>query len=228
MIVDVQFSPAVNDWPALRDAVRRAEDEGYSTTWVFDHFDGAMLGGDRPMLECFTLLGAVAASTTTIGVGTLVANVANRHPSVLALAAATVQRISGGRLIVGIGAGTAPGTRWAREHEERGIALHADVAKRHAAVVEQIRVLRDHVDAPVIIGVNSTALAATAGRVADGINVRMSDPQARQLIDVARREAGSRPFDVSGWAFIDDRTARGTAIELELDRLVLVDFGRLP
>ena len=72
VITDIQFSAAHNEWPALRDAVQRAEGEGYDTTWVFDHFDGTILGGDRPMLECFTLLGALADATSTIGLGTLV------------------------------------------------------------------------------------------------------------------------------------------------------------
>ena len=137
MKIDIQFSPGTNDWPALRDAVLRAEAEGYDTTWVFDHFDGQMLHGDRPMLECFTLLGALAEATSTIGLGTLVANVANRHPAVLAAAASSVQRISGGRLTLGLGAGAAPASKWSSEHTARGIQLHDHLADRHAAVVEQ-------------------------------------------------------------------------------------------
>ncbi|MDP9463551.1 MAG: LLM class flavin-dependent oxidoreductase, partial [Actinomycetota bacterium] len=120
MKVDIQFSPGANDWPVLRDAVLRAEIDGYDTTWVFDHFDGAMISGDRPMLECFTMLGALAEATSTIGLGTLVANVANRHPAVLAAAASSVQRISGGRLTLGLGAGTAPSSKWSSEHVTRG------------------------------------------------------------------------------------------------------------
>ncbi|HAP75437.1 MAG TPA: hypothetical protein DCR14_05080 [Acidimicrobiaceae bacterium] len=81
MLVDIQFSSAHNDWGRVRDAVLQAEDEGYDTTWVFDHFDGTVLGGDRPLLECFTLMGAMAAATTRIGIGALVVNVANRHPA---------------------------------------------------------------------------------------------------------------------------------------------------
>ena len=73
MKIDIQYSPGTNEWPVLRDAILQAEAEGYDTTWVFDHFDGAMIQGDRPMLECFTLLGALAAATSTIGLGTLVA-----------------------------------------------------------------------------------------------------------------------------------------------------------
>ncbi|MCU1502363.1 MAG: hypothetical protein JWM12_1717 [Ilumatobacteraceae bacterium] len=227
MIVDIQFSAGSNDWPALRDAVLGAEQDGYATTWVFDHLDGAMLGGDRPMLECFTLLGALAVATSTIGLGTLVANVANRHPALLGLAASSVQRISGGRLTLGLGAGTGPGTKWAREHEERGIPLLPDVAARHAAVAHQVAVLRDSTDAPVIIGASSVELAQLAGRSADGVNVRMSHRRVVEIVAAARDEAGERPFDVSGWAFVDDESAHDRAAELGLDRLVLVQLGAL-
>jgi alkanesulfonate monooxygenase SsuD/methylene tetrahydromethanopterin reductase-like flavin-dependent oxidoreductase (luciferase family) len=228
VITDIQYSAGCNDWPELRDAVRRAEDEGYATTWVFDHFDGSMIGGDRPMLEAFTLLGALAEVTSSIGLGTLVANVNNRHPALLGLAASSAQRISGGRLTVGIGAGSGPGTRWAREHEERGIALLADVADRHRAVVAHIAAVRAATDAPVFVGANSTALAELAGREADGVNVRISHPRAAELLAAARRAAGERPFDLSAYAVVDQETdIHERAADLGLDRLVLVDLGPL-
>ncbi|MEO7372231.1 MAG: LLM class flavin-dependent oxidoreductase, partial [Ilumatobacteraceae bacterium] len=179
MKIDIQYSPGTNDWPALRDAILRAEAEGYDTTWVFDHFDGAMLHGDRPMLECFTLLGALAEATSTIGIGTLVANVANRHPAVLALAASSVQRISGGRLTLGLGAGTAPNSKWSTEHAARDIRLQPHIVDRHAAVVEQIRWVRDLPEPiPILVGVNSMRLAILAGTFADGINIRMTNARA--------------------------------------------------
>ena len=228
MKIDIQFSPAANDWPALRDAVLRAEAEGYDTTWVFDHFDGAMIQGDRPMLECFTLLGALAEATTTIGIGPLVANVANRHPAVLAAAASSVQRISGGRLVLGLGAGASPSSKWSAEHSARGISLHADIADRHAAVVEQIRVVRALPESiPIIIGVNSVRLATLAGQLADGINVRLSHDRAAELITTARQAAGGRPFDVSGWTFDEVADMREHAEHLGLDRLVLTRLGAI-
>jgi alkanesulfonate monooxygenase SsuD/methylene tetrahydromethanopterin reductase-like flavin-dependent oxidoreductase (luciferase family) len=226
--IDIQCSPGTNDWPVLRDAISRAEDEGYETTWVFDHFDGAMLEGDRPMLECFTLLGALAAATSTIGLGTLVANVANRHPAVLAAAASTVQRISEGRFTLGLGAGTSPNSKWSSEHAERGIELKPDIAARHAAVVEQIRWIRDLPEAiPVIVGVNSVRLAAIAGQVADGINVRLINPRAAEFVRAARDAAGDRPFEISGWTFDEVDDVREQARELGLDRLVLTRLGRI-
>ena len=222
MKIDIQYSPGTNDWPALRDAVLRAEADGYDTTWVFDHFDGQMVQGDRPMLECFTLLGALAAATTTIGLGTLVANVANRHPAVLAAAASSVQRISGGRFTLGLGAGTAPGSKWSGEHVVRGIPLQAGIDDRHLAVIEQIAAIRDlPEEMNVIVGVNSVRLATVAGTFADGINVRMSNDRAYEFVKAAREAAANRPFEISGWSFGDVEGARARAEELELDRLVI-------
>ena len=233
MKIDIQFSAGHHDWPALRDAVLKAEVDGYDTTWVFDHFDGAMIDGDRPMLECFTLLGALAETTAARGLGTirlgsLVANVANRHPAVLALAASSVQRISGGRLTVGLGAGTFPSSRWSTEHIARGIPLHADIADRHAAVIEQIRVLRELPESfPIIIGVSSVRLAVLAGELADGINVRMTHERAAEFADAAREAAGDRPFEIGGWTFGELEEARQHADELGLDRLVLTRLDEL-
>ena len=228
MITDIQYSSGHTDWPALRDAVRRAEQEGYATTWVFDHFDGAMIGGDRLTLEAFTLLGALAEATSTIGLGTLVANAANRHPALLGLAASSVQRISGGRLTLGVGAGSGPGTRWSVEHEARGIPLLADVADRHRAVAANIAAVRAATDAPVIVGANSVALARLAGELADGLNVRLSHPRAAELAEAARAAAGTRPFEVSGYAIVDrEEHITERAEELGFERLVLVDLRDL-
>lgn len=223
VIVDLQFSAATNDWPQLRAAALRAEAAGVDTIWVLDHFDGTLFqNGDRPMLEAFSWMTALAASTSRINVGSLVVNVANRHPEMTALAASTVQRISGGRLRLGIGAGAAPGSSWAREHDERGIALHADIADRHRAVVHQIEVLRRRTpDVPVIVGVSSERLARIAGAHADGVNVKLSSPHAARYVEAAREEAGDRPFEASGWCTPDDIASRRTAQSLGLQRLIL-------
>lgn len=224
MIVDLQFSSAHHDWPRLRDAVLEAEADGCGTTWVFDHFDGSVLGGDRDVIECFTLLGALASITQRIGLGALVVNVANRHPAVMAAAASSVQRISNGRLILGIGAGADPSTPWARELHDRNIPIRASLEDRHRAVIEQIDVLRSIEPMPVIVGVNSVALARIAGAHADGVNVRLSSPHAAKYLAAAREVAGDRPFDCSGWADDSDRASQDKAHELQLDRLIIQRF----
>lgn len=235
MIVDVQYSSAHNDWAELRDAVLAAEAEGrYSTTWVLDHFDGTTFaGGRRDLLEAFTFMGALAAVTTTIGIGSLVANVANRHPELLALAAASVQGISEGRLQLGLGAGAAPESPWAREHHERGVPLLPTLTERHAAVARQIEVVRHRAPTvPVHVGVNSEALARMAGRYADGVNVRLSSPQCARYLAAARdaaaeRPAGMRPFECHGWAGVNDPASQEKAHELGLDRLIISHLAPL-
>src|SRR4051812_49181085 len=124
MIIDLQISPATTSWPVLRDGVLAAEALGYGAGWVFAHFDGRVLSPrgavGSGMLECFSLLGALAATTSTIRLGSLVVNVANRPPGTLAASAATVQRISGGRLLLGLGAGASPTSPWAAEQNALG------------------------------------------------------------------------------------------------------------
>ena len=232
MLVDVEYSSGHTEYPALLDAILRAEAEGFQTAWVLDHFDGAMVGGDRSILECFTLLGALAQATTTIRLGTLVANVMNRHPAVLAQCAQTVQRISGGRFTLGLGAGAAPDTPWSRELHERNIPIPAALADRHALVVhqiEQVRALDPTI--PIILGVNSEQLATIAGHQADGVNVRLKSPHAARYMAAAReaaQAAGTKQFDCSGWAPHDDPASQQKATDLGLDRLIishLYDFS---
>jgi alkanesulfonate monooxygenase SsuD/methylene tetrahydromethanopterin reductase-like flavin-dependent oxidoreductase (luciferase family) len=81
-----------------------AEEAGLDAVFVFDHLWRGR-APRRAALECFALLGAIAAETTTIAVGTLVARATLRPAATLANSFATAQRVSGGRLIAGIGAG---------------------------------------------------------------------------------------------------------------------------
>ncbi|MDQ1521457.1 MAG: hypothetical protein QOI55_2530 [Actinomycetota bacterium] len=91
------------DVPIL--VARAAETAGVDAVFVFDHVFRDGPAGRRPALECFALLGAIAAETSTVHVGTLVARATLRPPATLAHCFDTVQRVSGGRLIAGIGAG---------------------------------------------------------------------------------------------------------------------------
>src|SRR3954471_12959064 len=83
-----------------------AEEAGFDSVWVMDHFfQLPPLGGpDQPMLEAYTLLGALAARTTRVQLGTLVTGVTYRNPGILAKIVTTLDVISRGRAILGIGA----------------------------------------------------------------------------------------------------------------------------
>jgi F420-dependent oxidoreductase-like protein len=83
-----------------------AEDAGYDSVWVMDHFYQLppMGGPTQPMLEAYTLLGALAARTARVRLGTMVTGVTYRNPAHLAKIVTTLDVISGGRAILGIGA----------------------------------------------------------------------------------------------------------------------------
>jgi probable F420-dependent oxidoreductase len=93
-------------WPEYLAMARAAEDVGFDTLWVGDHllyrYDD---GSTRGPWEAWTMLSALAASTSRIRLGPLVAATAFHAPAMLAKLAATVGEISGGRLILGLGAG---------------------------------------------------------------------------------------------------------------------------
>jgi F420-dependent oxidoreductase-like protein len=94
------------------------EDAGFDSLWVMDHFfQLPPLGGpDQPMLESYTLLGALAARTSRIQLGTLVTGVTYRNPAILAKIVTTLDVISRGRAILGIG-----GAWYDVEHQALGV-----------------------------------------------------------------------------------------------------------
>ena len=92
---------------SLRNLVTRAENIGFDSFWVMDHFHQIQFVGrpEEPMLEGWTIISMLAGITTKIKLGTLVTGIIYRYPSVLAKVAATLDVLSKGRLYMGIGAG---------------------------------------------------------------------------------------------------------------------------
>jgi alkanesulfonate monooxygenase SsuD/methylene tetrahydromethanopterin reductase-like flavin-dependent oxidoreductase (luciferase family) len=119
---------SLDDWTDYLRVARMAEDLGFDSFWVPDHPAGGR--------ECWTTLAAVAAATGRIRVGSATSCVAFRPPAVLARAAADVDRISGGRLVLGVGIGDHPA-----EFAQMGIPL-ASVRERQQAQEETVRIVR--------------------------------------------------------------------------------------
>ena len=93
-------------WPELLAMARLAEDVGFDSLWLGDHLLYRFAdGSSRGPWEAWTTLAGIAAATTRIRLGPLVASTAFHSPAMLAKLAATVDEISSGRLILGLGAG---------------------------------------------------------------------------------------------------------------------------
>ena len=92
-------------WPRWLERVREVEELGYDGVWIWDHLVHRTQEPSDPLYEAFTLLGAAAALTSRVRLGTLVASPLLRSPLLLAKSAMTVDQVSGGRFELGIGAG---------------------------------------------------------------------------------------------------------------------------
>ena len=108
-------------WSEILEVAQHCEQSGWDGVYYADHFmpnstDGAPLDG--PTLECWSVMAGLAASVPRVRLGTLVCGNTYRHPAVLANIAAAVDNVSGGRLLLGLGAG------WQEnEHAAYGIPL---------------------------------------------------------------------------------------------------------
>jgi F420-dependent oxidoreductase-like protein len=122
----VQTAPQHVTFEALRATWQLIDGSGYDTAWLFDHFFPILSDPSGPCYEGWTMLAALACETSLAQVGILVTGNTYRHPAVLAKMGATVDHTSGGRLIMGIGAGW-----FEMEHAAYGIHFGTTAERIH-------------------------------------------------------------------------------------------------
>jgi alkanesulfonate monooxygenase SsuD/methylene tetrahydromethanopterin reductase-like flavin-dependent oxidoreductase (luciferase family) len=119
----------------IYDEFQMAEDLGFDHAWLVDHLVDTDGPPSHPIHEAWTLLAALAAGTSRIRLGVLVTSNTFRHPAVLLKSAVTVDHISGGRLILGLGTG------WhVDEHRRYGLEL-PDPAERVGRFEEAVELI---------------------------------------------------------------------------------------
>ncbi len=194
---------------ALAELAQRAEAAGFESLWVMDHLIQIPQVGREwhAMLEPFTTLAQLAAATERCRLGVLVSPVTTRHVGVLAKAVATLDVLSGGRAVCGLGAGSS-----AAEHEAYGIPFGSPserldlleetigalrviwgsgVKAFHGATIAIDRAvgyprpLQDPM--PIIVGGSGERTLGIAARHADGCNVFGDVPTATRRIELVRR-----------------------------------------
>jgi alkanesulfonate monooxygenase SsuD/methylene tetrahydromethanopterin reductase-like flavin-dependent oxidoreductase (luciferase family) len=199
LMVEGQEGVSWDQWVALAEACEQHDIEAMFRS---DHYLSLAAPRERVATDAWTLLGALAARTEKLRLGTLVSPVTFRHPSVVTKAAATVDHVSGGRVEVGMGAG------WnVPEHDAFGFPF--------PETSERVRILSEHVERvdyllredqltvqqprpPLIIGgAARSGTTAPAARFADEYNTVGVDPaeaaRRRKRLDEACESEGRDP-----------------------------------
>ncbi len=235
-----QISSQCDDWPTLLGAARLADDLGYDYLFMPDHLTPLQGAEDATMFEGITGTTAIAASTAHVKVGLLVGSNTFRNPTVLAKSVATIDHISGGRAVLGLGGG------WhAREHEAWGVDFGRSAGERLDWLDEALSVIRPLLHGetvthtgdryrtdrlylspqpvqarlPIMVGgVGEKKTLRTVARLADIWNAQVGIDGAQHKIDVlqrhcddADRDIGEIELSIDSGPMIRDTTAEARA-----------------
>ena len=164
------LSQANKSWRQVLDEFQMAEELGFDHAWLCDHLLDTDGPPDHPIHEAWTLLAALAASTSRIRLGVLVSSNTFRHPAVLLKQAVTVDHVSNGRLILGLGTGW-----YGDEHRRYGIPLPPPGPRvdRFEEAVQVVRLLMSdatrHLHGPVLPAGRRAARAAARANTGNSV-----------------------------------------------------------
>lgn len=129
------------DWPSIRDATIAAEAVGWDSVWIWDHLLAIFGPAEQSILEGWTTLAALSSVTKRVHLGLMVGANTFRNPGLTAKLATTLDHVSGGRAILGIG-----GAWFEREHDAFGIDFGAGFGERLDRLDESVMLLRRLLD----------------------------------------------------------------------------------
>ncbi len=132
-------------WTEFRDAAILADRSGWDAIWTWDHLLAIFGPWEQPIFEGWTALGALAAVTDRARVGLMVGANTFRNPGLTAKLATTLDHVSGGRAVLGIG-----GAWFEREHDAFGIPFGSTVGERLAWLDESVALLRRLLDGETV------------------------------------------------------------------------------
>jgi F420-dependent oxidoreductase-like protein len=133
----LQLWPQRTTWPEYRDSALAAEARGWDSIWTWDHLLAIQGPWQQPIFEGWALLHGVAAVTNRVRLGLMVGANTFRNPGVTAKLATTLDHVSNGRALLGIG-----GAWFEREHEAFGIDFHASPGERLDKLDEAVMLMR--------------------------------------------------------------------------------------
>lgn len=132
-------------WSDLAAAAVAADDHGFASLWTWDHLLAGPTGPTEPILEGWTTIAALADRTSHATLGLLVGAIAFRNPGLLAKMVTTVDHISGGRAVLGMGAGW-----YELEHRAYGLGFGASVGARLDRLGEALPLIRRLLDGETV------------------------------------------------------------------------------
>ncbi len=134
-----------SDWPAFRDAAIAAEAAGWDSLWTWDHLLAIQGPWRQPIFEGWLTLAAWAALTSRVRIGLMVGANTFRNPGLTAKLATTLDHISGGRAVLGIG-----GAWFEREHDALGIDFGSGFGERLDRLDEAVMLIRRLLDGEAV------------------------------------------------------------------------------
>ena len=246
------------DWPGFRDSALAAEEAGWDSVWTWDHLNAIFGPWEQPIFEGWSVLAALGPLTTRIRLGLMVGANTFRNPGLTAKLATTLDHVSGGRAVLGIG-----GAWFEREHDAFGIDFGTGFGDRLDRLDESVMLMRRLLDGerfsydgrfyklhdalceprpiqkrlPILVGGSGPRKTLrTVARRADGWNTSGTLDEVRGHLDILAEHCADVGRDIAtieksiSFPIIlrDDPAAAASVYGVLLERNGIADMGSVP